>query len=156
MITRTTFHIQPLIEVLRTGERVLPSTTLVSMRYKSPIKEQMNRRDLMICHRVLQDSSDLRVHGTPIWFEFADWKSTRGCRYFLKLAALVTHLDHRTLSINVTHQLNVEAGMHLGSVWVYDRPHSVCISRASNNHGCGAMVVNDSLIGITSKDELFM
>ena len=149
--------LQPLVEVRHTEERVLPPTTLVSTTYKSYTKEQMKRRDLMICHRVLQDSIDLRVHGTPIWFEFVDWKSTRECRYFLKQEPCRTGLVHSTLSINVVHQFNVGSGSgNHRPVWVIVRPHSVCIPRGSHDHGCGAMLVNDSLIGITSPYELYM
>ena len=87
--------------------RALSSTTLVSKTYKSSIKEQMKRRGLMNCLRVLRDSSDLQVHGVVSWFEFANCAVTRECRNFLKQEPLVTVLVHSTLSINALHQLNV-------------------------------------------------
>ena len=149
---------QPLMEVLRTGGRVLSSTILVSKTYKSYIKEQMKRRELMICLRVLQDSSGLRFHGVASWFEFANCALTRECRNFLKQEPLATVLGHSTLSINVLHQLNVCTILerHLGSVRLFLRRHSVCISRESYHHGCGAMFVTDSLIEITSPHEFYM
>ena len=140
---------QPLMGALHTGGRVLPSTTLVSKTYKSYSKEQIKRRELMICLRVLRDSSSLLIHEVDSWFEFANCALTREfTESFLKQAPLATVLGHSTLSISVLHQLNVCISMerHLGSVWLSPPRHSVCISRELYHHGCGAMVVSGSLI----------
>ena len=117
----------------------------------------MKRRDLMICLRVLRDSSGLRIHGGASWFEFANCAFTRECSNFSKQAP-VTVLGHSTLSINVLHRLNVCIFMerHLCSVWLSTSRHSVCISRELYHHGCGAMVVSGSLIEVTSPYEFYM